>query len=140
MKTSEVFKALEKNPNLKFVCKNGNKEYFLYTEKVFSTFYGLQCRLNGEIIGSKADAANFFGNIKIDADWQLVPQSVTWQEALQAFIDGKKIKCEGCPGCYDGDVCNDMQAEIIDPFGKRTPCAEQLKHGTWYILDGNANG
>lgn len=135
MKTSEVFKALEKNPNLKFVCKNGNKEYFLYTEKVFSTFYGLQCRLNGEIIGSKAEAANFFGNIKIDADWQLVRTPVPWQEALQAWAEGKTVRCElnHGQGIY---TFNDFHAKSceITPLSR-----DMVRVGIWYI-EGDANG
>lgn len=136
MKTSEVFKALEKNPNLKFVCKNGNKEYFLYTKKVLSTFYGFQCRLNGEIIDSKAEAANFFGNIKIDADWQPVSQPVTWQEAITALINGKEVACE-CKECAGkGDKCEFH-------FSKEwhnSICTVGIKEGTWYIEEGDANG
>ncbi|TGE35916.1 hypothetical protein E4K67_22635 [Desulfosporosinus fructosivorans] len=76
MKTWEMIKELTENPKLKFkrLCDSrifycGNSGY-LYREPGMS-----------EVIG-------------IDEDWELISQEVTWQEAIQAWVDGKTVRCK----------------------------------------------
>ena len=57
------------------------------------------------------------------SEWELIPQEVTWQDALQAWVDGKTIRSEtNCTGCtYHSNSHTDIPKSEIQ-FGK------------WYIL------
>ena len=114
MKTSEMIAMLENDPKLRFtsggekstmeaICRSGNIE-----------LYYIPAELKYEF--------------RSDRDWQLVREPVTWQEALQAWVDGKTIKCEYPP--------NDMKLISTTFFPKNltsTPTREALITGTWYI-------
>jgi hypothetical protein len=130
MKTWEMIKMLEENPKLKFKnirFMNGDKiENFLsigcygyFTAKVFR---------NGELMDETKPSFGFFGNFKPDDDWQLVRTPVTWQEALQAWVDGKTVKCE-YPGKHGGLIISTFCSTC------RGPNREALITGTWYIED-----
>lgn len=129
--TSEMFAVLEKNPKLKFESKNG---YLASVNKV-----------NGCLQWDKKDfpTTGLNNNLRLisvgtdyPADkWTLVREPVTWQEAIQARINGKPIKCEKCVGCKEVPGCPKKESQRfdgIDPW-EDTPCWEQLASGTWYI-------
>ena len=109
MKTSEMIAMLEKNPKLKFISNYG---------------YTVAVDTKNELI---TDRDNYL-IVNLKRDWQLVREPVTWQEALQAWVDGKTIKCEYPP--------NDMKLISTTFFPKNltsTPTREALITGTWYI-------
>jgi rubredoxin len=56
---------------------------------------------------------------------------VTWQEAIQAWFDGKTVICEisGTPFEYDK-----AKSSLIDQDNKAV-CRSELIEGTWYIED-----
>ncbi len=119
MKTSEMIAMLEKNPKLRFtsggeistmeaICRSGNIE-----------LYHIPAELRYEF--------------RRDRDWQLVREPVTWQEALQAWIDGKEIEVCECAGCESikEHKCY-MEKQTIDGLVTRL-CRQQFKTAKWYI-------
>lgn len=136
MKTSEMIAMLEKNPKLKFKNFKGDIE-----TTVTIGHYGYfmnSVKRNGEVVDNSKPAYNFFGNFKADSDWQLVPEPISWQEALQAVLDGKTVVCENCPGCcYHDCEFKKKHTLILKSSKSNDPCTafcmEQIQGGTWYI-------
>lgn len=137
MKTSEMMAMLEKNPKLRFRCNGpGGTVHFVTTSH--EKYYKQEALFQGMVRTDEFDkplppGLRFFGNVAIDSEWELVPQSVPWQEALQAWAEGKTIKCE---------MIGASHAFILDPqkmessqFGATTFDMAWLKKGTWYILE-----
>ena len=107
MRTWEMIKVLAENPKLQF--ENG-----IHVVKISdSTKKVVWVQDDGDedsfIIYSHAPGAVD----SLHIDWELVPQEVTWQEAIQAWIDGKdiRVECDGATyeqvnscglGCYEG--------------------------------------
>lgn len=122
MKTSEMIAMLEKNPKLRF------------TRSRVAFGYGGSVHCDqGRLCGANGTTYDFILNIKNEPmdDWQLVREPVTWQEALQAAIDGKRIVCEDCEGCFSGSKCSHNGKKVI--AHGFTLCLRQLQAGTWYI-------
>jgi len=132
LKTSEMFAMLEKNPKLTLVCRKGGNEYFMTTETVFSMYYKSYAKRDGQIITHQA--GHFFGNISFDDDWQIVREPVTWQEALQAMIEGKNVLCK-CANCTGKIVLKtNPSSQCVYPADGNI-CINAFKSGTWYIGD-----
>jgi len=68
----------------------------------------------------------FVNDTVINSDFELIPQSVTWQEAIQAWLEGKSIKSvsEAC-----GIVTYEQTASWT------SISFNEIKKGTWYIMD-----
>jgi hypothetical protein len=125
MKTWEMIKALTENPKLKFKVEE-------FTASVDDT--GL---LDLEYNGDKANVdcnirITDVGSIKAD-DWELIPQEVTWQEAIQAWVDGKTVYCK--ISAEDSPV--NMGTRYIhygDSNETRYPLSKiEFSNGKWYI-------
>lgn len=73
----------------------------------------------------------------LDRDWQLARQPVTWQEALQAWLDGKDIEIRECAGCSNGENCLGLRETTIRAGGltSLSACRQQFKTAKWYIND-----
>ena len=65
-------------------------------------------------------------------DWTIVRQPVTWQEALQAWADGKTVKWHYPPN-KEGMISKTFYPSCIGPT------REALLTGTWYILEDTAD-
>lgn len=115
MKLWEAFKALEENP-----------------KKVFKDKFSRTIHINDkggiQFNGVNIVRAKTFGVCYIDpkVDWQEVKQPVTWQEAIEAWANGKKIRCK----CEGGET-------FFRPSNVSSACftAKLITHGTWYIED-----
>ena len=86
MKYWEVVKRLTENPALSGVAVIGSTRYELYVDDsrtLQSATHYLELGINGTSLGKAV-------NIDFDG-WEIVRQPVTWQEAIQAWADGKKI-------------------------------------------------
>lgn len=131
MKTSEMIAMLEKNPKLKFQYNTGSES-------------GVMSCIDGDIklIEHNGKPANYSQYLILHSgymrqDWQLVREPVSWQEAIQAWIDGKEIEACECEGCGNGGSCGVMG------YIKSTPndtslhanCRQQFKTAKWYIND-----
>jgi len=129
--SGEMFLMLEENPDLKFVCFKGEDEYIVSIHSSgINCYYRQEAKRNGEHYKGEAVPAGlrFFGNININDRWEIVRTSVTWQEAIQAYLDGKTIEvhCERCNVSSDPDKC------ILK--GRNHICPHGIERGTWYIL------
>ena len=131
MKTSEMIAMLERNPKLKY--RSGIHEVSVDGSGFLKVKYMPEPNL-----GSGSPSGNFriVDSDVIKADnWQLVRQPVTWQEAIEARINGKTITCEKCGGC-DGDKnCRVKEEQIFLNTKFGIPCWNQIKTGIWYIED-----
>ena len=142
MKLWEVIKALTEDPTKKFERKDRYKHWVMGTDVVGgaisgSTYYFmLDC--DGE--DSYGDAGKFNGNLaNNEDDWQLVRQPVAWQEAIQAWYEGKKAVWEGDGERRVFDRNNSWlglkhQAQMIDQDGGAVT-VRMISGGIWYVED-----
>ena len=120
MKYWEVVKRLTENPALSGMAVIDSIRYELYVNDsgtLQSKTYYLKLGTNGTSIG-KAGKIDFDG-------WEIVRQPVTWQEAIQAWADGKKVSYK-----YPDD-------EVMYPFqdSNRMLSIEKIKDAAWYVED-----
>lgn len=131
MKTSEMIAMLERNPNLKFKrprwgpynsigIKDGVLQMIQQNGDIWT--YTPICNPNTDRYEEACHQIAAGGD-----DWQLVRTPVTWQEAIQAVLDKKKVtcECENCGGTRDKCTYNSND----------TVCVYGIKSGTWYIGD-----
>ena len=120
-KTSEMIAMLEENPKLKFRRPCFKPEIYV------TVCAGEVCNQGGyhnyKIIHCG----------KVIDDWQLIRTPVTWQEALQALIEGRTVLCQ-CADCTGKVMHKDENRarECSFPTGGAI-CITALKTGTWYI-------
>ena len=127
MKLWEVLKELEENPMKVFECDLISE--FKAVMRVIDGYFDLKIlNKDGTPIPQEIKGGAFNENININRNWQEVKQPVTWQEAIEAWANGKKIKYENEHGCltYSGNTLKDE----IGPLA-----SYQLTTGTWYIED-----
>ena len=62
---------------------------------------------------------------KPNEDWELVPQEVTWQEAISAWLEGEAVVCK-----YKGSEITFFSGGINTALYADK---EKLKYGKWYI-------
>ena len=111
MKLWEVLKALDENHQKKFMHESGDQEVFF----------------NGGVVIKEGDARK----LVYLHDWQEVRQPVTWQEAIEAWAKGGKVKCilHGKSFTYDRSKWGNMYS------GDGYLCDSEILNGTWYIED-----
>lgn len=120
MKYWEIVKSLTENPALSGVAVIDSARYELYVDdsgNLESKTYYLKIGTMGYSIGKA-------GNIDFDG-WEIAKQPVTWQEAIQAWADGKMVsyKYPQDPVAYSFQDSNRMM------------CIEKIKDATWYVED-----
>ena len=135
--TWEVIKMLGENPKLRFI--NGIKIGHMYDDGgvVVSNTIGF---IHNKLYFIKSDGTEFvpfaISEEVFAMKWQLVRTPVTWQEAIQAWSEGKTISCDQCQGKRD-EICNDcrLSTQVFNQKGDcLSPiCKAQIKTGTWYI-------
>jgi hypothetical protein len=111
MKTWEMIKMLEENPELKFKCSESRPVLRIY---------------GPGLVWETKDGSMTPASMILSDDWQLVRTPVTWQEALQAWVDGKTIKWF-CPPNNEGMISRTFYPSCTGPD------RDMLKTGTWYI-------
>lgn len=117
--TWEVIKALSENPKLKF--KTDSQGYG-YGHEVC-----LWIDKGGNLVADEVIKQDHPTTCErwLKATWQLVRTPVTWQEAIQAWVDGKTVRCE----CKECGYCL-FQCPFDDRF-----CGKGFKSGVWFIGD-----
>jgi len=115
MKLWEVLKALDENPKKVFESNLAGLEY--------------KISLDGEIIAFESGAVKFIG-LNNCRDWQEVKQPVTWQEAIEAWTNGKTIRCEDGGFDYLFSGGKSILTDSVGPID-----TYQITKGTWYIED-----
>ena len=127
MKLWEAMRLLEENPSRKFEYQDVQKKCLLYADAGCyddRVFYMLDCWDNkGELITGNR-GGSLHGNLSTLDNWQPVRQPVTWQEAIQAWADGKRVtlKFDRCEYAFFG---------FSDPENTR----RAINGGTWYVED-----
>ena len=81
----------------------------------------------------------FNDNAKADLDWHEVKQPVTWQEAIQAWADGKKVVWEEDAErrVFDRNriwVISKYQNHLLDQDGDAVTL-RMISGGKWYVED-----
>ena len=116
MKTWQMIKELSENPNSVFENQTGVK---VLTCDGILCYYETLHSVDILFVGDKEE-------------WTKVPQEVTWQRAIEAWANGKDIKCvmDGLTtfkGYHNGNIY--MQDD--DHYGVD---GSQILQGKWYIL------
>jgi len=128
MKTGEMITALTNDREAKFKCIDGclvdpNRDFVIGCDKDgYIKFFE-----RGKFREAFFDIHN-----KLDWDWELIPQEVTWQEGIQGWLDGKSILIK-----HDG-------SEYTQSSGSRLGCFMNnpfsgfggglFRDGKWFIL------
>jgi len=121
-KTWEIIKMLSENPNLRFKAMP-------YSEA--KTFSDEVCLVNGVLCWGGNNAYPLQVAIgKYDIDWHLVETPVTWQEALQAWTEGKTIRCE----CFGQDFGIEEYLIRKGVHTCVTLSRKGLLYGQWFIV------
>lgn len=119
MKYWEIVKILTENPTLSGVAVIGSTRYEIYVDDsgtLQSATHYLELGTNGTSIGKA-------GNIDFDG-WEIVKQPVTWQEAIQAWAEGKTITCK--TGITEKFALTNYDLSLDISLDKIT-------YGVWYV-------
>ena len=131
MKLWEAMRLLEEDPSRKFEYQDDQKKWLLYADAGCCddrVFYMLDCwHDKGELI-TEYRGGSLHGNLSTLDNWQPARQSVwkpvTWQEAIQAWADGKRVtlKLDRCEYAFCG-------------FSDQANTRRAINSGTWYVED-----
>ena len=113
MKTGEMYTYVLANPKAEFTRSRINDVVYKFSEKGV-----LLVRAADTFVVSDLPP-------KPNEDWELVPQEVTWQEAISAWLDGEEVACKHKGGeaiFLSGGINMALYAD-----------KEKLKYGKWYI-------
>lgn len=126
MKLWEVLKALEENPEKVFECDTGSRIKFFdnrlhWYDKHGNPKEAFEIRDKRSGTGACHNTGDF---------WHEVKQPVTWQEAIEAWTNGKTIRCEDGGYDYLFSGGKNTLTDSVGPIDKY-----QITKGTWYIED-----
>ena len=131
MKLYEAMKLLDENRTDVYEAKmNDVWKYRLTAKTGFGGYYHFEVFEDNKLVDQSFGSGGFNGNVAFNLDWQLVRQPVrqpvTWQEAIQAWADGKKVSYsyKGYDKRYGFEHPNAMLLTT-----------EKIKHAEWYVED-----
>ena len=140
MKLWEVIKELTDDPTKKFVFDDRDRIYTMSIDKSCGSNYFHLTAINekGNDI-SHRDSGGFDGNLTTEDDWRPVKQPVTWQEAIQAWVDGKKAVWEEDAErrVFDRNKSWPIpkyQSHLLDQDGDAVTVG-MISGGKWYVED-----
>jgi hypothetical protein len=116
VKTGEIFTMALTNPKAKF-------------KSIGQQFGDFAAHFNA--VGKLVDKEGELVFPTYDMDWELVPQEVTWQEALQVWVGGKTITCDLSDATYRFTNGSDFR-QFRDET-ENTLCKIQLINGKWFV-------
>lgn len=113
MKLWEALKALDENPEKEFGCAGMRLTRDLGAYRFINVV--------------TEERAFYMGACN---DWQEIKKPVTWQEALEAWANGKTITCvfRGSKYTYLG-----VSPSLITNRGQSPLAKPEISDGTWYI-------
>ena len=79
----------------------------------------------GVAYDQQSRAGYFSGNCRLNGDWQPVKEEVTWQEAIQAWAEGKTVF-----------VVNEAGGRVFRRGGLGASMCllqEEIVHGIWFV-------
>jgi hypothetical protein len=122
MKIWEVMRLLEENPAKVYEARLARNPWVarVLVEKGCYKFTGHDGNDGDQIIQPLVEE-----RMTLDLDWYEVKQPVPWQEAIQAWADGKKVSYK-----YPDD-------EVMYPFqnSNQMVTVEKIKTADWYVED-----
>lgn len=121
MKFWEAMRLLEENPTDVYEAKMNEGWKARMTVKTgFGGYYNFEVFKGKRLVGQ-----SFNGNAALELDWKLVRQPVTWQEAIEAWAEGKEVSYS-----Y-------MDSDIRFPFEDSNTMlnVEKIKEAEWYVED-----
>ena len=123
----EVVKELKEDAKKKFEAKLESTGWTvrMSVDTGFSRYFKFAVFNGARLIDQSHNGGTFNGNVALDLDWQLVKQPVTWQEAIQAWADGKVVSYK-----YS---YNEMMYAFQD--SNRMLSIEKIKDAAWYVED-----
>lgn len=132
MKFSDVIRELENNPEKEFQhIDTHNEKCVIKTDEDYYIFKIYNS--NGNLIESTRPGGGFNENLNIYFnDWEEVRRSVSWQEAIQAWIEGKTICVQ--EHTLEYTYTRDKNQNLVALEDGLPLHISELKTGTWYIL------
>ena len=147
MKLWEAMRLLEEDPAK--VCE-ANQQCKGLTVRMrvdagFAKYFKFEVFNGARLIDQSLGGGAFNGNVALGLDWQIVRQPITWQEAIQAWADGKKVAWE-----EDTDVWEDADRRVFDRKKSRSipkyqnqfldqdgeaVMVRMISGGEWYVED-----
>ena len=121
MKLWEVIKALTEDPAKKFEQRGPDWVETIWCEGGFLVYTS---EFRGEVIDRGGITENAHLN---ECDWKLVRQPVPWQEAIQAWVEGKKKVTVSTPFGLESQEVKKSRGSIITEY--------EITNGTWYVED-----
>lgn len=141
MKLWEVIKELTDDPTKVFEGNLGSEDWVfrMRVEKGVSRYFHFEVLDGGEVIDQSLPAGGFNGNVALDLDWHLVRHPVTWQEAIQAWAEGKKVVWEEDAErrVFDRNriwAISKYQNHLLDQDGDAVT-VRMISGGKWYVED-----
>ncbi len=113
MQTWEMIKKLSKNPKL----KAKSDEWIVYIDK----------RGSFHMLDPNGDEEEL--NLTIFDEWEIIEEPVSWQEAIQAWLNGKDVYC------VSDDVKINISGEnnVLEDVNHLYLTKDDFKNGKWYI-------
>jgi hypothetical protein len=138
MKLSEVFEELENGSTKTYEAYyNSGTRVTMSRDGQFPNFQ----KFNHEGTPCEQQSRNgyFSGNCRLGLDWRPVKTSVTWQEAIQAWVDGKKVAWEEDADrrVFDRNKSWPIpkyQNHFLDQEGDAVT-VRMISGGKWYVED-----
>lgn len=130
LKTWEVIKALTENPKLRF--RNNSHSYVQINNEDGSIVWSNK---DGSSVGPNLDRFILYSNgpccDNLHIEWEIVHQEVTWQEAIQAWVDGKEVyfTLNGSVQLY----LDDGSQYLRTLAGCKTISKDEISKGNWFI-------
>ena len=127
----EVVKELKEDAKKKFEAKLESTGWTvrMSVDTRLSRYFMFEVFNGARLIDQSCNGGAFNGNVALDLDWQLVRQPVTWQEAIQAWMEGNRVTVE-----YE--LFGGIVKHGNSPFGENISVnRNELIQGKWYVED-----
>ena len=120
----EVVKELKEDAKKKFEAKLESTDWTvrMSVDTGFSRYFKFAVFNGARLIDQSHNGGTFNGNVALDLDWQLVRQPVPWQEAIQAWVEGKRVTLE-----------LDRLEYAFCGFSDQANTRRAINSGTWYV-------
>ena len=135
MKLWEVMRLLEENPTK--VYEADMRCGYTARMRMDDVYYRFETFDEGMLIGQHRGDGAFNGNAGLYLDWHEVKQPVTWQEAIQAWYEGKKVAWEEDAErrVFDRNKSWPIpkyQSHLLDQDGDAVT-VRMISGGKWYV-------
>lgn len=126
MKSWEVIKELTEDPTKKFEARLESKDWTacMRVDTGVSRYFKFEVFNHKRLIDQSHGGGAFNGNVALGLDWHEVKQPVTWQEAIQAWADGKTIRLK-----------MPEWEQVWKPTNAISFNHCQITRGSWYVED-----